>query len=291
MQQDWQSSVVYQIYPKSFYSHQGKATGDLLGVADKLDYLKWLGVDYLWLTPVYASPQKDNGYDVSDYYAIDPAFGTMSEFELLLSAAKVRDLRIMLDIVVNHTSVEHHWFQEALKGRDNPYRDFYIWRDQPNNWQSKFGGNAWSLDQASGQYYLHLFDESQADLNWENPKLRAAVFKMMQFWAEKGVSGFRMDVINLISKQQDFAEDSSDGRRFYTDGPRVHEYLQEMHREVFAGRDLLTVGEMSSTSLPQCIDYSRPDRHELSMTFNFHHLKVDYPDGEKWWPRLMISLS
>ncbi|MGL4602664.1 MAG: alpha,alpha-phosphotrehalase [Iodobacter sp.] len=282
MQQDWQSSVVYQIYPKSFYSHQGKATGDLLGVADKLDYLKWLGVDYLWLTPVYASPQKDNGYDVSDYYAIDPAFGTMSEFELLLSAAKVRDLRIMLDIVVNHTSVEHHWFQEALKGRDNPYRDFYIWRDQPNNWQSKFGGNAWSLDQASGQYYLHLFDESQADLNWENPKLRAAVFKMMQFWAEKGVSGFRMDVINLISKQQDFAEDSSDGRRFYTDGPRVHEYLQEMHREVFAGRDLLTVGEMSSTSLPQCIDYSRPDRHELSMTFNFHHLKVDYPDGEKW---------
>ena len=258
------------------------ATGDLLGVADKLDYLKWLGVDYLWLTPVYASPQKDNGYDVSDYYAIDPAYGTMSEFELLLRAAKVRDLRIMLDIVVNHTSVEHHWFQEALKGRDNPYRDFYIWRDQPNNWQSKFGGNAWSLDQASGQYYLHLFDESQADLNWENPKLRAAVFKMMQFWAEKGVSGFRMDVINLISKQQDFAEDSSDGRRFYTDGPRVHEYLQEMHREVFAGRDLLTVGEMSSTSLPQCIDYSRPDRHELSMTFNFHHLKVDYPDGEKW---------
>ena len=251
-------------------------------MADKLDYLKWLGVDYLWLTPVYASPQKDNGYDVSDYYAIDPAYGTMSEFELLLRAAKVRDLRIMLDIVVNHTSVEHHWFQEALKGRDNPYRDFYIWRDQPNNWQSKFGGNAWSLDQASGQYYLHLFDQSQADLNWENPKLRAAVFKMMQFWAEKGVSGFRMDVINLISKQQDFAEDSSDGRRFYTDGPRVHEYLQEMHREVFAGRDLLTVGEMSSTSLPQCIDYSRPDRHELSMTFNFHHLKVDYPDGEKW---------
>jgi trehalose-6-phosphate hydrolase len=282
MQQDWQSSVVYQIYPKSFSSHQGKATGDILGIVDRLDYLQWLGVDYLWLTPIYASPQKDNGYDVSDYYAIDPAYGSMADFDLLLSEASARGLRIMLDIVVNHTSVQHAWFQEALKGRDNPYRDFYIWRDQPNNWQSKFGGSAWALDPASGQYYLHLFDESQADLNWENPKLRQAVFEMMQFWADKGVAGFRLDVINLISKQQDFSDDDSDGRRFYTDGPRVHEYLQEMHRAVFAGRDLLTVGEMSSTSLPHCIAYSRPDRHELSMTFNFHHLKVDYPQGEKW---------
>lgn len=282
MQQDWQSSVVYQIYPKSFCSHQGKATGDILGIVDRLDYLQWLGVDYLWLTPIYASPQKDNGYDVSDYYAIDPAYGCMADFDLLLSEASARGLRIMLDIVVNHTSVQHAWFQEALKGRDNPYRDFYIWRDQPNNWQSKFGGSAWALDQASGQYYLHLFDESQADLNWENPKLRQAVFEMMQFWADKGVAGFRLDVINLISKQQDFSDDDSDGRSFYTDGPRVHEYLQEMHRAVFAGRDLLTVGEMSSTTLPHCIQYSRPDRHELSMTFNFHHLKVDYPNGEKW---------
>ncbi|MEJ2794446.1 alpha,alpha-phosphotrehalase [Iodobacter sp. LRB] len=282
MQQDWQSSVVYQIYPKSFCSHQGKATGDILGIVDRLDYLQWLGVDYLWLTPIYASPQKDNGYDVSDYYAIDPAYGCMADFDLLLSEASARGLRIMLDIVVNHTSVQHAWFQEALKGRDNPYRDFYIWRDQPNNWQSKFGGSAWALDQASGQYYLHLFDESQADLNWENPKLRQAVFEMMQFWADKGVAGFRLDVINLISKQQDFSDDDSDGRRFYTDGPRVHEYLQEMHRAVFAGRDLLTVGEMSSTTLPHCIQYSRPDRYELSMTFNFHHLKVDYPNGEKW---------
>ncbi|WP_293938188.1 alpha,alpha-phosphotrehalase [Iodobacter sp.] len=282
MQQDWQSSVVYQIYPKSFSSHQGKATGDILGIVDRLDYLQWLGVDYLWLTPIYASPQKDNGYDVSDYYAIDPAYGSMADFDLLLSEASARGLRIMLDIVVNHTSVQHAWFQEALKGRDNPYRDFYIWRDQPNNWQSKFGGSAWALDPASGQYYLHLFDESQADLNWENPKLRQAVFEMMQFWADKGVAGFRLDVINLISKQQDFADDDSDGRRFYTDGPRVHEYLQEMHRAVFAGRDLLTVGEMSSTTLPHCINYSRPDRYELSMTFNFHHLKVDYPQGEKW---------
>ncbi len=282
MQQDWQSSVVYQIYPKSFSSHHGRATGDILGVVDRLDYLQWLGVDYLWLTPIYASPQKDNGYDVSDYYAIDPAYGSMADFDLLLSEASARGLRIMLDIVVNHTSVQHAWFQEALKGRDNPYRDFYIWRDQPNNWQSKFGGSAWALDQASGQYYLHLFDESQADLNWENPKLRQAVFEMMQFWADKGVAGFRLDVINLISKQQDFSDDDSDGRRFYTDGPRVHEYLQEMHRKVFAGRDLLTVGEMSSTTLPHCINYSRPDRHELSMTFNFHHLKVDYPQGEKW---------
>ncbi|MDW5418998.1 alpha,alpha-phosphotrehalase [Iodobacter sp. CM08] len=282
MQQDWQSSVVYQIYPKSFSSHHGRATGDILGVVDRLDYLQWLGVDYLWLTPIYASPQKDNGYDVSDYYAIDPAYGSMADFDLLLSEATQRGLRIMLDIVVNHTSVQHAWFQEALKGRDNPYRDFYIWRDQPNNWQSKFGGSAWALDPASGQYYLHLFDESQADLNWENPRLRQAVFEMMQFWADKGVAGFRLDVINLISKQQDFSDDDSDGRRFYTDGPRVHEYLQEMHRKVFAGRDLLTVGEMSSTTLPHCINYSRPDRHELSMTFNFHHLKVDYPQGEKW---------
>ncbi|KIA79451.1 trehalose-6-phosphate hydrolase [Chromobacterium piscinae] len=284
MSKDMKQAVVYQIYPKSFCSHRNQATGDLLGVVDRLDYLAWLGVDYLWLTPFYRSPQRDNGYDVSDYYRIDPAYGSMEDFELLLAEAKRRGMGVMLDIVVNHTSTEHAWFQEALKGRDNPYRDFYIWRDAPNNWQSKFGGSAWEKDPASGQYYLHLFDKTQADLNWDNPAVRQAVFEMMRFWRDKGVAGFRLDVINLISKDPAFSEDDSDGRHFYTDGPRVHEYLQEMHREVFAGHDLLTVGEMSSTSLEHCIAYSRPDRRELSMTFNFHHLKVDYPDGQKWRP-------
>ncbi|NWK78581.1 alpha,alpha-phosphotrehalase [Aquitalea sp. LB_tupeE] len=282
MPENMKQAVVYQIYPKSFSSHRQQATGDLLGVVDRLDYLAWLGVDYLWLTPFYCSPQKDNGYDVSDYYRIDPAYGSMADFELLLAEARRRGIGIMLDIVVNHTSTEHAWFRQALKGRDNFYRDFYIWRDQPNNWQSKFGGSAWAFEPESGQYYLHLFDQTQADLNWENPQLRQAVFEMMRFWADKGVAGFRLDVINLISKDPAFSEDDSDGRHFYTDGPRVHEYLQQMHREVFAGRELLTVGEMSSTSLAHCIDYSRPERRELSMTFNFHHLKVDYPQGKKW---------
>jgi trehalose-6-phosphate hydrolase len=282
MNKNMKSAVVYQIYPKSFCSHRGQATGDLLGVVDKLDYLAWLGVDYLWLTPFYRSPQNDNGYDVSDYYAIDPAYGTMADFDLLLSRAREHGIGVMLDIVVNHTSTAHAWFRQALQGRDSPYRDFYIWRDQPNNWQSKFGGSAWAYEPVSGQYYLHLFDKTQADLNWENPGVRQAVFDMMRFWAEKGVAGFRLDVINLISKDPAFAEDDSDGRDFYTDGPRVHEYLQQMHREVFAGRELMTVGEMSSTSLDHCIGYSHPERHELSMTFSFHHLKVDYPQGQKW---------
>ena len=283
MKQDMKSAVVYQIYPKSFYSHHGTPTGDLLGVVDKLDYLAWLGVDYLWLTPFYRSLQRDNGYDVSDYYAIDPAYGTMEDFELLLAEAGRRGMGIMLDIVVNHTSTDHPWFQAARQGRSNPYRDFYIWRDEPNNWRSKFGGPAWERDEDSGQYYLHLFDRSQADLNWDNPVVRQAVYAMMRFWADKGVAGFRLDVINLISKTPGLPDDDSgDGRRWYTDGPRVHDYLQEMHREVFAGRRLLTVGEMSSTSLPHCVAYTQPQRRELSMTFSFHHLKVDYPDGEKW---------
>lgn len=282
MKHDMKTAVVYQIYPKSFYSHRGQPTGDLAGVIDKLDYLGWLGVDYLWLTPFFQSPQNDHGYDISDYYAIDPAYGTMADLERLIDQARQRGIGLLLDIVVNHTSTEHPWFQAARQGRDHPYRDFYIWRDQPNNWQSKFGGSAWALDPASGQYYLHLFDKTQADLNWDNPGVRQAVYQMMRFWADKGVAGFRLDVINLISKQAGFPEDDSDGRSFYTDGPRVHEYLREMHREVFAGRELLTVGEMSSTTLPHCIDYTRPERQELSMVFNFHHLKVDYPQGEKW---------
>lgn len=280
--QDWQRSVIYQIYPKSFYSHGGQATGDLLGVVDKLDYLHWLGVDYLWLTPFLRSPQRDNGYDISDYYAIDPSYGTMADCELLIAEARKRGIKLMLDIVVNHTSIEHPWFQAARSSLDNPYRDFYIWRDQPNTWESKFGGSAWEYEAQTGQYYLHLFDHTQADLNWDNPQVRAEVFKMMRFWRDKGVGGFRLDVINLISKPADFPDDHTDGRRFYTDGPNVHRYLQEMHREVFEGFDLINVGEMSSTSLEHCVRYSCPASRELSMTFNFHHLKVDYPNLQKW---------
>ena len=283
MEDKMKTAVVYQIYPKSFSSHRGQATGDLLGVVvDRLDYLAWLGVDYLWLTPFYCSPQNDNGYDVSDYYRIDPAYGSMEDFGLLAARARARRDR-------DHAGYrgEPHFHPACLvsagiAGRDNPFRDFYIWRDQPNNWQSKFGGSAWEYDTDSEQYYLHLFDKTQADLNWDNPRVRQAVFEMMRFWAGKGVAGFRLDVINLISKDPAFSQDDSDGRHFYTDGPRVHEYLQQMHREVFAGRELLTVGEMSSTSLEHCIEYSHPARKELSMTFNFHHLKVDYPQGEKW---------
>ncbi|HHT7187547.1 TPA: alpha,alpha-phosphotrehalase [Bacillus cereus] len=284
---DWRKSVVYQIYPKSFNSYYNKETGDIKGVTEKLDYLQELGVDYIWLTPIYQSPQNDNGYDVSDYYSIDPSYGTMEEFEELLEQAKVRNIEIMLDIVVNHSSTEHKWFKEAKEDKDSPYRNYYIWRDEKNNWQSKFGGSAWKYDEKTKQYYLHLFDETQADLNWENEKLREEVYDMMRFWLYKGVSGFRLDVINLISKDQRFLSDdgstaTSDGRKYYTDGPRVHEYLQEMNRNVFEGKEVITVGEMSSTTIDNCIKYSNPERKELSMTFSFHHLKVDYPNGDKW---------
>ncbi|MGL4777099.1 MAG: alpha,alpha-phosphotrehalase, partial [Aeromonas veronii] len=247
-----------------------------------------LGVDALWLTPVYVSPQVDNGYDIADYYAIDPAYGTMADFEALLAAAHARDIRIVMDIVVNHTSTEHAWFKSALGDKNSPYRDYYIWRDPvdggvPNNWQSKFGGSAWELDPATGQYYLHLFAREQADLNWENPAVRAEVKNIIHFWAKKGVDGFRLDVINLISKDQAFPNDEiGDGRRFYTDGPRIHEFLQDVSRDVFAPVGAMTVGEMSSTSLEHCQRYGALDGSELSMVFNFHHLKVDYPNGDKW---------
>ncbi|MDA1761811.1 alpha,alpha-phosphotrehalase [Bacillus cereus] len=284
---DWHKSVVYQIYPKSFNSYYNRETGDIKGVTEKLDYLKELGVDYIWLTPIYQSPQNDNGYDVSDYYSIDPSYGTMEEFEELLEEARARNIEIMLDIVVNHSSTEHKWFKEAKEDKNSPYRNYYIWRDEKNNWQSKFGGSAWKYDEKTEQYYLHLFDETQADLNWENEKLREEVYDMMRFWLDKGVTGFRLDVINLISKDQRFLNDegstaTSDGRKYYTDGPRVHEYLQAMNRNVFAGKDVITVGEMSSTTIDNCIKYSNPERNELSMTFSFHHLKVDYANGDKW---------
>lgn len=284
----WQSAVIYQIYPKSFQDSAARGTGDLKGIMARLDYLKTLGVDALWLTPVYVSPQVDNGYDIADYYAIDPAYGTMDDFEALLAAAHARDIRIVMDIVVNHTSTEHAWFKSALGDKSSPYRDYYIWRDPvdggvPNNWQSKFGGSAWELDPATGQYYLHLFAREQADLNWENPAVRAEVKKIIHFWAKKGVDGFRLDVINLISKDQAFPNDEiGDGRRFYTDGPRIHEFLQDVSRDVFAPVGAMTVGEMSSTSLEHCQRYGALDGSELSMVFNFHHLKVDYPNGDKW---------
>ncbi|MCX4032259.1 alpha,alpha-phosphotrehalase [Aeromonas caviae] len=284
----WQSAVIYQIYPKSFQDSGARGTGDLKGIMARLDYLKTLGVDALWLTPVYVSPQVDNGYDIADYLNIDPAYGTMTDFEALLGAAHARGIRIVMDIVVNHTSTEHAWFKSALGDKNSPYRDYYIWRDPvdggvPNNWQSKFGGSAWEPDPATGQYYLHLFAREQADLNWENPAVRAEVKKIIHFWAKKGVDGFRLDVINLISKDQAFPDDEvGDGRRFYTDGPRIHEFLQDVSRDVFAPVRAMTVGEMSSTSLEHCQRYGALDGSELSMVFNFHHLKVDYPGGDKW---------
>jgi trehalose-6-phosphate hydrolase len=283
----WKTAVVYQIYPKSFYDTTGNGTGDIQGIIQKLDYLKELGVDVLWLTPIYKSPQRDNGYDISDYYNIQEEYGTMDDFDQLLCEAHKRGIKIIMDIVINHTSTEHEWFKQAKSSKDNPYRDFYIWKDgkddlPPTNWESKFGGSAWQWDETTGQYYLHLFDVTQADLNWENPKVRQALYEMMHFWLKKGVDGFRLDVINLISKNQQFPEDNSDGRKFYTDGPRIHEFLHEMNQEVFSKYDIMTVGEMSSTSIDNCIRYTNPREEELNMTFSFHHLKVDYPNGEKW---------
>ena len=283
----WQNGVIYQIYPKSFQDTTGSGTGDLRGVIQRLDYLQKLGVDAIWLTPFYVSPQVDNGYDVANYTAIDPTYGTLDDFDELVTQAKSRGIRVILDMVFNHTSTQHAWFHEALK-KESPYRQFYIWRDgepgiPPNNWRSKFGGNAWRWHAESGQYYLHLFAPEQADLNWENPEVRAELKKVCEFWADRGVDGLRLDVVNLISKDQNFPNDlDGDGRRFYTDGPRVHEFLHEMNRDVFTPRGLMTVGEMSSTSLEHCQRYAALTGSELSMTFNFHHLKVDYPDGEKW---------
>lgn len=284
----WKTATIYQIYPKSFCDSGAQGSGDIKGIISKLDYLKTLGIEAIWLTPVYESPMIDNGYDISDYYAINPEFGTMEDFERLLSEAHQRGIRIIMDIVVNHTSTAHAWFQSALGDKTSPYRDYYIWKDPvnggtPTNWQSKFGGNAWEMDEATGQYYLHLFAKEQADLNWENPQVRDEVKKVISYWAEKGVDGFRLDVINLISKQQDFLNDEiGDGRRFYTDGPRVHEYLQEISEAVFQKYGSVTVGEMSSTTLEHCQQYSSTDNKELSMVFNFHHLKVDYTNGDKW---------
>ncbi|EGQ3141700.1 alpha,alpha-phosphotrehalase [Staphylococcus pseudintermedius] len=285
VRQDWKKSVVYQIYPKSFNDTTGNGEGDLKGIIEKLDYLQFLGVDYLWLTPIYDSPMNDNGYDIRDYYQVNAQFGDKDDLRTLIDEAHARGLKVMLDIVINHTSTEHEWFQQAQQSVDNPYRDYYFFRRSedgpPTNWLSKFGGNAWQYDEQTDAYYLHLFDVTQADLNWDNPEVRHALYEMINYWIDFGVDGFRFDVINLISK--DTFEDSNEiGKEYYTDGPRVHDYIHEMNRHTFGDRDMMTVGEMSSTSIDHCIKYTNPERQELSSVFNFHHLKVDYRDGQKW---------
>lgn len=285
-QNDWKKSVVYQIYPKSFNDTTGNGEGDINGIIEKLDYLQFLGVDYLWLTPVYESPMNDNGYDISDYYKINDRFGNIDDLKSLIEQAHQRDLKIMLDIVINHTSTEHEWFKQAYSSVDNPYRDYYFFRRSgndapPTNWESKFGGNAWKFDPETETYYLHLFDVTQADLNWDNPQVRSELYDIINYWIDFGVDGFRFDVINLISKGE-FKNSEKIGKEFYTDGPRVHDYLHEMNRHTFGDKDMMTVGEMSSTTIDHCIKYTNPERQELSSVFNFHHLKVDYVDGEKW---------
>lgn len=283
---DFRGSTIYQVYPKSFYDSNGDGVGDIRGIIEKLDYIKSLGVDYIWSTPFFVSPLRDNGYDVEDYREINPLFGTMADVEELIAKADKRGMGLMLDMVFNHTSTEHAWFQKALSG-DREYMDYYIFRDggadePPTNWQSKFGGSAWEYVPSLKKWYLHLFDVTQADLNWENPRVREELKDVIRFWKEKGVKGFRFDVVNLISKPEIFRDDmEGDGRRFYSDGPHVHEYLKELAADTGIG-NMITVGEMSSTSLGDCIRYSNPEERELNMCFNFHHLKVDYKDGNKW---------
>lgn len=283
---DFKNKVVYQIYPKSFQDSDGDGLGDLRGIMERLDYLEELGIDYLWLTPVFCSPQNDNGYDVADYCNIDPRFGTMRDLEDVIAEGEKRGIGVMLDMVFNHTSTSHEWFQKALRG-EKRYQDYYIFKEGdadkiPTNWESKFGGPAWEYVPSLGKWYLHLFDVTQADLNWDNPEVREELKKVIRFWEGKGVKGFRFDVVNLISKPEVFEDDpEGDGRRFYTDGPHIHEYLKELVRDTGIA-DMVTVGEMSSTSLQDCIRYSAPQERELSMCFSFHHLKVDYRDGNKW---------
>ena len=275
--------VVYQIYPKSYKDTTGNGIGDFRGIIEKIPYLAKLGVDMVWLNPFYPSPQRDNGYDISDYMAVDPLFGDMADFEEMIGVGKEHKIDFMLDMVLNHCSTEHEWFQKALAG-DQYYQDFFFIQDQPTDWQSKFGGSAWAPFGDTGKYYLHLFDETQADLNWRNPNVRKELFKVVNFWRDKGVKGFRFDVINLIGKDEVLVDcPENEGKPAYTDKPIVHDYLRMMNQATFGSDDsFMTVGEMSSTTMGNCVLYSSPDRQELSMTFNFHHLKVDYKDGQKW---------
>ncbi|GAB6856919.1 alpha-glucosidase [Microbacterium xylanilyticum] len=297
----WRSAVVYQIYPRSFADSNGDGIGDLRGILGKVDYIASLGVDVVWLCPVYRSPQDDNGYDISDYRDIDPVFGTLADFDELVAALHERGIRLIMDLVVNHTSDEHPWFQESRSSRDNPKRDWYIWRPpapdvradtggrEPSNWISFFSGSAWEFDEHTDEYYLHLFSKKQPDLNWENPDVRSAVYDVMRWWLDRGVDGFRMDVINFISKVQSFPDGPvvlppwGDGSAFYTAGPRNHEFLQEMYREVFADRPerLLTVGEMLGATVEQAVLFTDQERRELDMVFHFEHVMLDQGD-HKW---------
>lgn len=276
----WQNAVVYQIYPRSFQDSNGDGIGDIQGIISRLDYLQELGIDAVWLSPVYASPNDDNGYDISNYQAIHPDYGTMADMDELIEKARDRNIRIVMDLVVNHTSDEHQWFVEAKKGKDSPYRDYYIWRDPvdggvPNNLTSAFSGSAWTLDENSGQYYLHLFSSKQPDLNWENEQVRREVYDMMNFWLDKGIGGFRMDVIDLIGKVPD--------KEITADGPKLHDYIQEMHQETLKGRDVMTVGETWSATPETARLYSHPDREELSMVFQFEHILLEEEAGKSKW--------
>lgn len=275
--------VVYQIYPKSYKDTKGNGIGDLQGIIEKIPYLAKLGVDMVWLNPFYPSPQHDNGYDISDYTAVNPLFGSMDDFEEMIQVGKEYGIEFMLDMVLNHCSTEHEWFQKALAG-DNYYQDFFFLRDEPTDWLSKFGGSAWAPFGDTGKYYLHLYDVTQADLNWHNPRVREELFKVVHFWLDKGVKGFRFDVINVIGKDEILENcPENDGKPAYTDRPIVHEYLHMLNEETFGTDEaIMTVGEMSATNIENCILYTAPERHELSMAFNFHHLKVDYENGQKW---------
>ena len=288
MNKDFRKSTVYQIYPKSFCDTNKDGLGDLRGVIEKLDYIKELGVDYIWLTPFFVSPQNDNGYDVADYYNIDPRYGTMEDVEELIAEADKRGMGLMFDMVFNHVSTDHEWFKKAMEG-DPYYKDFFFFRkgkpdgSAPTNWVSKFGGSAWEYVEKFDEYYLHLFDVTQADLNWENENVRREVQNIVKFWMEKGVKGFRFDVINLISKAGFEDDPDGDGRKFYTDGPKIHQYLKGLNANSF-GHDpqIVTVGEISSTTMENCFQYAGADTGELTMVFSFHHLKVDFMGNEKW---------
>jgi oligo-1,6-glucosidase len=294
----WKESVVYQIYPRSFADSNGDGVGDLRGIISKLNYLKELGVDVVWLSPVYKSPNDDNGYDISDYRAIMDEFGTMADWQELLDEMHQRGLKLMMDLVVNHTSDEHAWFLESRKSRDNPYRDFYIWRPgkdgrEPNNWASYFSGSAWEYDAATGEYYLHLFSRKQPDLNWENPRVRAAIYEMMHWWLQQGVDGFRMDVINMISKVPglpDAPQMTDDryqfGGHYFIHGPRLVEFLQEMKREVLSKYDIVTVGEMPMVTTAHAAQITQGETGSLNMVFQFEHMDLDVEPGRsKWYQR------
>ena len=282
--------VIYQIYPKSFYDSNNDGFGDLKGIITKIDYLKKLNINMIWFNPFYVSPQNDNGYDIADYYKIDERFGTMEDFEEMVAKLKEANIGVMLDMVLNHCSTEHEWFQKALAG-DKKYQKYFYLRPAkedgslPTNWQSKFGGPAWEKFGDTDLYYLHLYDKTQADLDWHNPDVRAEAAKIVNFWKEKGVAGFRFDVLNVIGKDEVLVDsiDPDHEKPLYTDTPIVHKYIKELNRNTFGtDPEIVTVGEMSSTTIPNSIEYTNPDEHELSMVFTFHHLKVDYGNGEKW---------